>query len=279
MDLVERTSSLAADTPESGDLIYTRAGVALPRLARARTRTSTTRERQPAPLRYSVHSFSARAPRAAGLLEDVYRLRARVFMRELGWLATSADGRERDRCDPLARHFAVFVHLAEGAPAEGAPALAGYARALLPRHGFMLQREFRELLGDQDFAPDAGRAFEVSRFVIHPAQRGQRCDEGRTITEHLAREIARWALAHGRDEWYTVCETRYLRALRLRGLEFTPFGHPLEYQPGVEARAAVLRLSAAARALRARRPRDYAWYTRPAAASGAGAADCQERGR
>jgi N-acyl-L-homoserine lactone synthetase len=139
--------------------------------------------------------------------------------------------------------------------------LVGYARALLPRQGFMLQREFVELLGDELFTPDVHRAFEVSRFVIHPARRGQRCDEGRTITEHLARGIARWAGAVGRDEWYTVCETRYLRALRLRGLEFMPFGLPMEYQPGIEARAAVLRLSVAATRLRARRPHDYAWYT------------------
>jgi N-acyl-L-homoserine lactone synthetase len=262
MDLVERMELLAADTLES-DLIYSRAGVALPRRARARTRASAARERRhTAPTRYSVHSFSARSPHAALLLEDAYRLRARVFMGELGWLAASADGRERDRCDPLARHFALFTHPADGS----APTLAGYARVLLPRHGFMLQREFSELLGDLPFAPDDGRAFEVSRFVIHPALRGWRCGEGRTITERLAREIARWARAQGRDEWYTVCEARYLRALRLRGLEFTTFGQPVEYQPGVEARAAVLRLSAAAHALRARRPGDYAWYTRPATA-------------
>ena len=258
MDLVERVERLAADSPER-DLIYSRAGVALPRLARSRARAGLARaQRQDVAVRYRVHSFTARGPGAAALLEQAYRLRARVFMRELGWLATSSDGRERDRCDPLARHFAVFTQPVDGAE----PALAGYARALLPRDGFMLQREFIELLGGEAFAPDVRRSFEVSRFVIHPARRGQRCDEGRTITEHLARAIARWARAAGRDEWYTVCETRYLRALRLRGLEFAPFGQPVEYQPGVEARAVMLRLSSAGHALRARRPRDYAWYAR-----------------
>jgi N-acyl-L-homoserine lactone synthetase len=250
---------LAATDALESDLVYSRAGVALPRQARARARAGALRERRPvASVRYSVYSFSARSPRHAALLEQAYQLRARVFMRELGWLALSADGRERDRCDLHARHFAVFAHPADGAPAS----LAGYARALAPRHEFMLQREFVELLGGEPFTPDANRAFEVSRFVIHPARRGQRGADGRTITEHLARGIARWALTQGCDEWYTVCETRYLRALRLRGLRFTPFGQPVEYQPGVEARAVVLRLSAAAAELRALRPRDYAWYTR-----------------
>jgi N-acyl-L-homoserine lactone synthetase len=259
MDVVELHPSLVTDTLE-GELVFTRAGVALPRLARTRARAGSLREGHTAPVRYSVHSFTARASTGAALLEEAYRLRARVFMGELGWLAPSADGRERDRCDAAARHFAVFTHPRDDAP----PSLAGYARALLPRHGFMLQREFVELLGGEAFTPDTRRAFEVSRFVIHPAQRGRRCDNGRTITEHLARGIARWALGAGRDEWYTVCETRYLRALRLRGLEFEPFGQPVEYQPGVEARAVLLRLSIAATALRARRPRDYAWYTRAA---------------
>ena len=257
---------------ERSDVVFTRAGVALLREAHRRQRIGAHsgqgmwRE----PIRYETRSFSERATRYTALLEEAYRLRARVFMGELGWLAPSADGRERDRCDPLARHFVVYTRPPEVSgvmSAEPEPAaLVGYARVLLPRHGFMLQREFAELaLEDAEgrFTLDERRAFEVSRFVVRPAHRGRRCVEGRTVVEHLARAIALWALEQGRTDWYTVCEERYLRALRLRGLRFTQLGRAVEYQPGVRACAALLRLPVASAEMRASHAPDYAWYTRP----------------
>lgn len=278
MDATEELRREWASDEAWAEIIYTQAGVALPTEARARqrigakqspaSRMSQVGRARREPVRYEARAFTGRATRYAATLEEVYRLRARVFMGELGWLAPSADGRERDRCDPLARHFVVYAGSPEiPGSSEPAPhALVGYARALLPRHGFMLQREFAELTPTQPgerFAPDARRAFEVSRFVVRPAYRGRRCVEGRTVVEHLARAIATWALEHGRTDWYTVCEVRYLRALRLRGLRFTQLGHAVEYQPGVEACAALLRLPVASAELRASRTYDYAWYTRP----------------
>jgi N-acyl-L-homoserine lactone synthetase len=280
MDATEGLLRARLNDEARREIIYTHAGVALPREARARQRIGaqqspaspmrladrTGRARRE-PVCYEARAFSGRATRYAATLEEAYRLRARVFMGELGWLTPSVDGRERDRCDPLARHFVVYVGSPERADSSesGPDALVGYARVLLPRHGFMLQREFAELTPTQPgerFAPDARRAFEVSRFVVRPAHRGRRCVEGRTVVEHLARAIATWALQHGRTDWYTVCEERYLRALRLRGLRFTQLGRAVEYQPGVQACAALLRLPVAAAELRASRSHDYAWYTR-----------------
>ncbi len=246
-------------------VVYTRAGIAVPREARVRQRISAHRpQRQREPVRYEARAFSGRATRYAATLEQAYRLRAGVFMGELGWLTPSPDGRERDRCDSLARHFVVYGLQPDLSPSQtpDPAALVGYARVLLPRHGFMLQREFVELAPPERFAPDAERAFEVTRFVVRPTHRGRRCVEGRTVVEHLARAIASWALAHGRTDWYTVCEARYLRALRLRGLRFSQLGRGVEYQPGVEACAALLRLPVASAELRARRYPDYLWYTR-----------------
>lgn len=275
MDATQDQLRERASGEARAEIIYTRAGVALPREARARQRIGAqqapliqaSRARRDA-VRYEARAFSEQAARYAATLEEAYRLRARVFMGELGWLTPSVDGRERDRCDPLARHFVVYAGSPEttdgGEPAPGA--LVGYARVLLPCHGFMLQREFAELTPAEPgerFTPDARRAFEVSRFVVRPAHRGRRCVEGRTVVEHLARAIATWALEHGRTDWYTVCEERYLRALRLRGLRFTQLGRAVEYQPGVEACAALLRLPVASADLRASRAHDYAWYTRP----------------
>lgn len=241
------------------ELVYTQAGIAVPRQARERQRIGRASGQEP--MRYEAQTFWGHATRYADTLEAAYRLRAGVFMGELGWLSPSADGRECDRCDPMAKHFVVFARQPDAERmGEQAPTLVGYARVLLPRHGFMMEREFAELA--TRLAPDAERAFEVSRFVVAPTHRGRRCVEGRTVVDHLARAIAGWALSRGRTDWYTVCEARYLRALRLRGLRFSQLGHAVEYQPGVEACAAVLRLPVAAAQLRAHRAADYAWYAR-----------------
>jgi N-acyl-L-homoserine lactone synthetase len=187
-------------------------------------------------------------------LEEAYRLRAAVFARELGWVPLPRDGIERDRCDDAALHVAAF------ALADARPHLAGYARVLLPAQAFMLEREFTALLAGQLLHPSASRAFEVSRFVVHPAYRGRLDASRRSVADHLGRTIARWALAHHRTEFYAICEERHIRALRLRGLPFVRLGVPVEYQPGVRARAARLFLPEAAARLRRHRLRDYAWY-------------------
>jgi hypothetical protein len=80
------------------------------------------------------------------------------------------------------------------------------------------------------------------------------------MVDHLARAIARWALAQGRDDWLSVCELRHLRALRLRGLPCTRVGRIVEYQPGVPVCGVRIRLGETATQLRAQRPADFAWY-------------------
>ncbi len=189
------------------------------------------------------------------ICEDAFRLRASVFADELGWVPLPRDGIERDRCDAEALHFAAFA-LGRGRQ----PRLAGYARVLLPAQTFMLEREFAALLAGQPFHPSAARAFEVSRFVVHPAYRGRLDASQRTVADHLARAIARWAVVQHRTDLYAVCEERHIRALRMRGLPFVRLGVPVESQPGVRARAARLSLPEAASRLRRRRMRDYAWY-------------------
>lgn len=256
-----------ARVAERADTTATHAGIVIPRRAHQRHARTRPRQHRPEPTRFETRTFQGTPTCHAAVLDAAYCLRASVFMGELGWLVPSADGRERDRCDLVARHFVVFARQRESRPSGSPPPemLVGYARVLLPRQGFMLEREFSDLAaldGPRGRTLDAERAFEVSRFVVHPAYRGRRCVEGRTPVEHLARAIARWAIARGRTDWYTVCEARYLRALRLRGIHFTPLGAPVEYQPGVKACAALLRLPVAAADLRAHRTHDFAWYDR-----------------
>lgn len=204
--------------------------------------------------------YAARAllPNELFALDAAFRLRHAVFARELGWVPGASSGRERDRCDTLATHFAVYAR--PHPDRSDSPHLVGYARVLLPEHELMLQREFAALVADQPRVWDPHRAFEVSRLVVRRGQRGLLGPDRRGVVEHLARAIAAWALTHGRTEWLSVCEVRHVRALRLRGLPFVRFGRVVEYQPGVPVCAARLDLLWAAARLRAHRPADYTWY-------------------
>ncbi|HEV2238371.1 MAG TPA: acyl-homoserine-lactone synthase [Ktedonobacterales bacterium] len=214
---------------------------------------------EPLPIRPTYVARQLRRGEAAAF-DAALRLRQTVFAQELAWVPASADGRERDRCDAAARHFAVFDRASLADDERPAARLVAYARVLLPADGLMLEREFATLLGGRACAADPGRAFEVSRLVVDARWRGRLGEDRRGAVEHLGRAIAWWALARGRTEWLSVCELRHVRALRLRGLPFQRFGRVVEYQAGVPVCAARLDLPRAAARLRRLRPADYAWY-------------------
>lgn len=198
----------------------------------------------------------------ASLLAAAQRLRAEVFVRELSWVPGCGCGREHDRCDGVATHLVVLA--SEPIERVGAKVtgnrVAGYARILLPEHTFMLEREFAALLPDGRLIRESARSFEVSRFVVHPDLRGRLDIGGRSAAEHLQLGIARWALARGYSDLYSVCEARHIRALRLRAFPVRQFGRIVEYMPGVRACAIHLDLGAAHKELRTRRHHDYQWY-------------------
>jgi N-acyl-L-homoserine lactone synthetase len=224
---------------------------------RARRDASFASRAQPRP------HFTARliAPSERQVLDQAFRLRHAVFVRELGWVPATSRSRETDRCDAPAMHFGVFARAYGGSAAVLVRStLAGYARLLLPDAGFMLHDEFAAVLDGVPFVPDARRSFEVSRVVVRAALRGARDADRRTAVDHLARAIASWALIHGRDQWLSVCELRHVRALRLRGFRCARVGRVVEYQPHVPVCAVRVDLAEVAAELRVRRPHDYAWY-------------------
>jgi N-acyl-L-homoserine lactone synthetase len=221
-----------------------------------RVATAVSKRTRPAPT-YVARQLSLDDALA---LDAALRLRHTVFAEELAWVPPGADGRERDRCDAAARHFAVFSDPGCGQNTGTGSELVAYARVLLPEDGLMLEREFGALLRDRQLRVDPRCAFEVSRLVVDARWRGVLGTEGRGAVEHLGRAITRWAAQQGRTEWLSVCEVRHARALRQRGLPFTRFGRVVEYQAGVPVCAVWLSVPHAAARLQCSRPADHAWY-------------------
>lgn len=202
---------------------------------------------------FSFVTFSPRSSDSS-MLASAFRLRAEVFASELGWVPYPTGGHERDRCDPLAYHIALFATDRERTR------LAGYARVLVHPSEFMLEREFVRLLANQPLLDNRDLTFEVSRFVVHPTWRGKRDQNGHSAVDHLGRAIVQWALRNHRSIWFSVCETRHVRALRSRGLAFERFGATVEYQPGVHACAVRLDLVRAMDRMRIASAAQLDWF-------------------
>lgn len=152
------------------------------------------------------------------LLDEMHRLRARVFSNRLGWEVSVRGGRERDQYDDL-RPTYILVVSAEGR-------VAGSVR-LLPAVGpTMLSETFPQLLhGGRLFA--RGGMVESSRFCVDTeidSERGTGALKVSTLTLFAA--IIEWSMANGYKEIVTATDTRFERILKRAGWPMSRLGEP-----------------------------------------------------
>ncbi|MBD9452613.1 MULTISPECIES: acyl-homoserine-lactone synthase [unclassified Rhizobium] len=159
-----------------------------------------------------------RTSRDLGLLEQMYRLRARVFAQRLGWVACKGE-RECDEFDALEPTYILAI--------DEQSNVVGCAR-LLPACGpTMLQTLFSCLLGGGDtFRPHASM-IESSRFCVDI----DHCHgmEGRPLhlaTRTMFAAIAEWSFLNGYNEIVTVTDVRLERLLNRSGWPMRRLGEP-----------------------------------------------------
>ena len=153
-----------------------------------------------------------------GILDSIFRLRARIFRGRLGWDVTEIDGRERDEYDRLDPTYIVAR--------TDACELAGCAR-LLPALGpTMAANTFPQLLA-------AGRLnahpamIESSRFCVDtdlPAGREGGGLHEATLTMFAG--IIEWSMANGYSEIVTVTDVRFERILKRAAWPLRRLGEP-----------------------------------------------------
>jgi acyl-homoserine lactone synthase len=148
------------------------------------------------------------AARYPALMEEVYRLRHRVFVEELGWSdLASADRLEQDQFDgPDAVHH---ICVRDGK-------VAGYQRVLPTVKPHLLTDVFPELC--EGPAPRGLDTYELSRYCVAPGYR-----EGRRGVSSVGSELMagglEWALASGVNKIVVEGETIWvLRWLQLKFL-------------------------------------------------------------
>jgi acyl homoserine lactone synthase len=172
------------------------------------------------------------------LINEMYRLRARVFHGRLGWEIPTIAGMEIDGYDALGPHYMLIQGEDER--------LRGCWR-LMPTEGpNMLKDTFPQLLHGAE-APIGRHIWELSRWAIETG--GEEQSFGFTdMTIRAIQEVMRFAQRMGITRYVTVTTTPIERMLRRAGLDISRLGPPL--QIGVE-RAVALDVAVSAKTLTA----------------------------
>ncbi|MBF0248760.1 MAG: GNAT family N-acetyltransferase [Alphaproteobacteria bacterium] len=158
-----------------------------------------------------------RANEFAHELEEMHRLRYRVFRERLEWEVNCHDGMESDEYDAFDPTYLLARDNAGG--------VAGCIR-LLPTTGpNMLRDTFPQLLGGHD-APNSPDIWESSRFALD-VNHG---NDGRAITRATSELFAgmiEFGLAMGLSAIVTVTDVRVERILKRSGWPLERIGEPL----------------------------------------------------
>ncbi|TBC88987.1 acyl-homoserine-lactone synthase [Rhizobium ruizarguesonis] len=155
----------------------------------------------------------------AALLDQMYRLRSRVFADRLAWKVSRSNGRERDQFDEFEPTY--ILALSDG------DVVIGCAR-LLPAIGpTMLQQVFPQLLSAGRLDADPSM-IESSRFCVDTA-RSRGAGEGglSDVTFGMFAGILEWCLHQGYREIATATDVRFERILRRAGWPMQRLGQPI----------------------------------------------------
>ncbi|CAB3798031.1 acyl-homoserine-lactone synthase [Paraburkholderia fynbosensis] len=171
-------------------------------------------------------------------INEMYRLRARVFHGRLGWDVPTIAGMEIDGYDALGPYYMLIQ--SEDRKLRG-------CWRMMPTEGpHMLKDTFPQLLhGEQ--APVGRHIWELSRFAIETG--GEEQSFGFTdMTIQAIQEVMKFAQRMGITQYVTVTTTPIERLLRRTGIDISRLGAPV--QIGVE-RAVALNVAVSPKTLTA----------------------------
>ncbi|ACC73551.1 acyl-homoserine-lactone synthase [Paraburkholderia phymatum] len=154
-------------------------------------------------------------------INEMYRLRARVFRDRMGWDIPTIAGMEIDGYDALGPYYMLIQ--------DGDRRVRGCWR-LMPTEGpNMLKDTFPQLLDGRE-APLGRHIWELSRFAIETD--GAQTFGFAELTMHAIHELVTFADRMGITRYVTVTTTAIERMLRRAGIEVTRLGPPVKI--GVE---------------------------------------------
>lgn len=160
--------------------------------------------------------------RAGDLLVDQsYRLRARVFQERLNWDVATNEGLEVDAFDKLDPTYILAID-------DRQSDVLGCAR-LLPGTGPMMLSETFPQLIERGAMPTGPHVVESSRFCVDTASLSAasvRSQGVHRVTASMFAGILEWSVANGFSVVATVTDLRLERIFRKTGLPFLRLGEP-----------------------------------------------------
>ena len=150
------------------------------------------------------------------LVDQMHRLRARVFKDRMGWDVTVTERQESDQFDELNPTSILVVDRG---------VVIGHTRVLPAMGPTMLSEAFSFLTSSSAFAPHS-RMLETSRFCVDTSTARLTPDGIHLATMALIAGILEWADLGGCSEIVTVTDVRLERILRRVGLPLRRLGEP-----------------------------------------------------
>ncbi len=184
--------------------------------------------------------------------EEAYRLRYQVFTEELRWVPCNQEGMEIDDYDSNCVLLGLFAN----------DQLIACLRILLPFQKFMLEKEFKEILGGQEIKKTL-KTVEVTRFCVAKEVR-----KSQVITEYgnfpvimaLEKAFYNWCRFNGMDDVYMVVSKNFFRLLNLLGMPCKAITPTVKMPDGVVALAAISSWSAFEEHNEKKKPDLLAWF-------------------
>jgi len=164
-------------------------------------------------------------------MEEARTFRHKIFLEELGWSLLDSTGQEIDEYDKNSVHFGAF---------EDSGELVGYCRVILPKIGFMIEKDFADLVNPGYRIRKEKDTVEASRFAISKDLRGK--GEGFRVIAVLLRSMYQWAKANRVRYIYGVCASDHLSFVREYFSCCKQIGPAHEYEPGVSSSALIFDL-------------------------------------
>ncbi|MEO5326397.1 acyl-homoserine-lactone synthase TraI [Mesorhizobium sp. CC13] len=152
------------------------------------------------------------------IIDEMHRLRARIFQGRLSWNVRCVSGREYDEFDDLEPTYIITL--------SDSDAVIGCARLLPAIGSTMLGTLFPQLLHGAQL-PAHRRMIESSRFCVDTG-----CEEGRaegplhTATLTMFAGIVEWCMANSYTEIATATDVRFERILKRAGWPMRRLGEP-----------------------------------------------------
>lgn len=159
------------------------------------------------------------------LLEDLARLRHRIFVQQLGWtLPLATNEREQDQFDDERAIYVVIV------------GMSGTIRAAVRLHDTvgptLLNTVYPHLV--EGLVPRSPAVWEGTRMLVHPDLSPA---QGTTAFLELLAACVSFGMSCGIECWVSVSDPVLERALRRAGAATKRLGPIVEVEPGVSALA------------------------------------------